>query len=105
MQWARCRSKRRNSRGAVISPSRTSVYRWRNSTQVIGARIYYRGGRYGFRRGGGPGGGEGGGGGGGGPRLNYSRSGLISWAKLFRARFSRLFTVPRLHPVMSAISA
>src|ERR1051325_1548564 len=30
--------------------------------------------------------------------------GAISWAKLFRARFRRLFTVPRLQPVISAIS-
>src|SRR5438874_12898298 len=37
--------------------------------------------------------------------LCYSRSGPISWAKLFRARLRRLFTVPRLHPVLSAISA
>ena len=34
-----------------------------------------------------------------------SISGAMMWAKLFRALFSRLFTVPRLHPVMSAISS
>ena len=34
-----------------------------------------------------------------------SRRGAMILAKLFRARFSRLFTVPRLHPVMSAISS
>jgi len=31
--------------------------------------------------------------------------GAMMFAKLFRARFSRLFTVPRLHCVMSAISS
>ena len=35
----------------------------------------------------------------------YSRSGAIVWAKLLRARFRRLLTVPRLQPVISAISA
>src|SRR2546425_3356356 len=37
----RWRSKRRSSRGAVIRPSRKSVYRSRNSAHVM-ARIYYR---------------------------------------------------------------
>src|SRR5204863_2063553 len=35
----------------------------------------------------------------------YSSRGSISCAKLLRARLRRLFTVPRLQPVMSAISA
>ena len=35
----------------------------------------------------------------------YSIIGAISRAKLFRARFKRLLTVPREHPVMSAISS
>src|SRR5438309_7743902 len=35
---------------------------------------------------------------------SYSTIGPIRWAKLFRARFRRLFTVPRLQPVISAIS-
>src|SRR5207237_8772602 len=35
----------------------------------------------------------------------YSSRGPLSSAKLFRARLRRLFTVPRLQPVMSAISA
>ena len=34
-----------------------------------------------------------------------SMSGAMMEAKLFRARFSRLFTVPKLHPVISAISS
>ena len=44
------------------------------------------------------------------PRLteeapDQSTSGSISWAKRFRARFRRLFTVPRLQSVISAISS
>src|SRR5438445_1176144 len=35
----------------------------------------------------------------------YSSRGPMSWAKLFRGRLRRLFTVPRLQPVMSAVSA
>lgn len=34
-----------------------------------------------------------------------STMGAMIWAKLFRARFSRLLTVPRLQPVISAISS
>lgn len=36
---------------------------------------------------------------------DQSSMGAMIWAKLFRARFRRLFTVPRLHLVMSAISS
>ncbi len=39
------------------------------------------------------------------PGRVQSTMGAMIWAKLFRARFSRLFTVPRLHPVISAISS
>jgi hypothetical protein len=34
-----------------------------------------------------------------------SRSGAMIRAKLFLARFKRLLTVPRLHPVISAMSS
>ena len=37
--------------------------------------------------------------------LTYSRCGPINSAKLCRARFSRLFTVPRLQCMISAISS
>src|SRR5881396_4355180 len=46
----------------------------------------------------------GGGEGGGGFTAPYSSNGSISWGKLLRARLRRLLTVPRLPPVMSAIS-
>ncbi len=36
---------------------------------------------------------------------DQSIMGAMMWAKLFRARFNRLFTVPRLQEVMSAISS
>ena len=36
---------------------------------------------------------------------SQSSVGAITRAKLLRARFRRLFTVPRLHPVISAISS
>lgn len=38
-------------------------------------------------------------------RGRYSIMGAMIRAKLFRARFRRLFTVPRLQPVISAISS
>jgi hypothetical protein len=66
-----------------------------------GATIYYRWSCAGFRGRHEAGGREGGARGV--PR--YSRSGSINCAKLLRALLRRLFTVPRLHPVMSAISA
>ena len=37
--------------------------------------------------------------------VTQSSEGAITRAKLLRARFKRLFTVPRLHPVISAISS
>ncbi len=39
------------------------------------------------------------------PGTGQSIMGAMIVAKLFRARFRRLFTVPRLHPVISAISS